>query len=174
MSLTVSGKWSADGAGLKLDGFVLPIGLTLDEVAVSGHDVEVSNDPFSIHLGKDAAAVVRVSCESIAKFLGSRDLGGLRDLEVSTSEGQLVVSATAVVLLPIRARIFCTLSIREGKMLDIVLESAEPAAARGLIEKKLAEVNPVLDLTSLGMNLEITSVEIGDGWVVLKGKGSDY
>jgi hypothetical protein len=157
---------------LKLDGFALPIGLTLDEVIVSGHDVVVDADPFSIHLGRDASAVVRVSCESIANFLGSLKLG-LRDVSVSTFEGQLKVGATAVVLVPIRATALCSLAVRDGKALDIVLHSAEPSAARGLIEKQLAGINPVLDLSTLPLDLVIEGVEIADGWVEVRGVGRE-
>lgn len=164
----MEGRLQAEGAGLKLDGFTLPIGLTIDEAVVSGHDVEVGTDPFSIHLGKDASAVVRVSCESIAKFLGSLSLG-LRDVSVSTSEGMLKVVATAVVLVPIRAVVMCSLVVRDGQALDIVLESAEPGAARGLIEKQLGGINPVLDLSAVPMNLVIERVEVEDGWVVVRG-----
>jgi len=165
----LAGDWKVRDAAIRLGGLVLPIGLELDEATVEGREVAVHTEPFSITLSDDARATVRVSCESIAKFLGSFLGGQLRDVAVSTEGDFLRVAATATVLVPIRASALCRLDVRESVMLDIALVSAEPAGARGLIERQLASVNPVIDVSTLPMNFVIESVEVGEGWVVVHG-----
>jgi hypothetical protein len=146
------------------------MGLELDEVAVSGSDVEVHSDPFALSLGANASAIVRVSCESIRSYLSTLDLGGLRDVTVETENGLLKVSGTVVVLVPVRATAFCALVAREAKFLDIVLEAADPGAAFSLIERQLKGVNPVLDLSDLFLDVSITTVEAADGWVEMRAR----
>jgi hypothetical protein len=145
------------------------MGLDIDEAAVSGSDVHVSSDPFAVTLGNDAEALVRVSCESIQRFLSTLDLGGLRDIAVSTQNGLLQVSGTAVVLVPIRATALCALEVEDGARVNVVLKSAEPGAAFGIIHRQLAGINPILDLASLPFNLVIQGIEVADGWVEVRG-----
>ncbi len=154
-----------------MEGLVLPMGLELDEAAVSGSDVEVHTDPFSLKFGPGATALVRVSCESIRKYLSTLDFGGLRDVTVETEGGLLKVSGTVTVLVSIRATALFALIVRDGKYLDLALESADPGAAFSLIERQLKGINPVLDLSASFLDVVIESVEVADGWVELKGGG---
>jgi hypothetical protein len=165
----LASKWTADGVGLRIEGLALPMGLRLDEAVVSGTDVAVSSDPFSITLGEDASATVRVSCDSVREFLSTL---GLRDLTVETRDGLLVASGTVVVLVPIRATAYCRLVVVDGARLEVELERADPAAAASLIARQLGAVNPLLDLGSLPINLEITDVSVEDGWVTISGRAS--
>lgn len=165
----MAGDWAIGDVALRLGGLVLPVGLELDDATVEGTDIQVRTDPFSVTLSKDARATVRVSCENIAKFLGSLGAANLRDIAVSTEGGLLKVAATATVLVPIRATALCRLVVREGDKLDIALESAEPAAARSLIERQLGSVNPVIDVSVAPVNLVIERVDVADGWVIVHG-----
>ncbi len=167
----MAGDWAIRDLGVRMEGLVLPMGLEIDEAAVSGSDVEIKTDPFSLKLGSQATAIVRVSCESIRSYLSTLDFGGLRDVTVETVGGLLKVSGTVTVLVPIRAAALCALSVREGKMLDIVLDSADPGAAFSLIDRQLKGINPVLDLSRLFLDVVIESVEVADGWVELRGVG---
>ena len=168
----MAGGWAAEDLFFSVRGLRLPIGLVLDEVEVTGSGVTVETEPFSVKLGAGACAKVRVSCDSIRDFLTSRDLGGLREIAVAAENGLLKVSGTAVVLIPIRASAYCSLEVRDGRMLDIVLQSADPAPARTLIERQLSGINPVLDLSVSFPDIAITSVEVADGWVVLHGRST--
>lgn len=165
----MAGDWKVNGIGVRIEGLSLPMGLVIDEAAVSGRDVAVSRDPFSVTLGNDAEALVRVSCESIQRFLSTLDLGGLRDIAVSTQDGLLRVSGTAVVLVPIRATALCALEVEEDIRVNVALKSAEPGAAFGIIQKQLSGINPILDLTSLPINLVIEQISVADGWVEIRG-----
>ncbi len=167
----MAGDWAIRDLGVRIEGLLLPIGLEIDEAAVSGSDVTVFTDPFSLKLGPGATAIVRVSCESVRKYLSTLDIAGLRDVTVETEGGLLKVSGTVTVLIPIRATAFCALVVREGKMLDLVLESADPGAAHTLIERQLNAINPVLDLSGLFLDVSISSVEVAEGWVELRGAG---
>ena len=53
----------------------------------------------------------------------------------------------------------------------MVLESADPGAAHSLIERQLNSINPVLDLSRLFVDVSISSVEVAEGWVELRGAG---
>ena len=114
----MAGDWAIRDLGVRIEGLMLPIGLEIDEAAVSGSDVVVLTDPFSLKLGPGATAIVRVSCESVRKYLSTLDIAGLRDVTVETEGGLLKVSGTVTVLIPIRATALCALVVREGKMLD--------------------------------------------------------
>ena len=148
---------------------MLPVGLEIDEAVVSGNDVQGHTDPFFLVLGSDATATVRVSCESIQRYLSTLRIAGLRDVVVETDGGLLKVAGTVVVLVPIRAVAACSLVVRDSVAVDLVLESAEPSAAAGLIEKQLKGINPIVDVSKMNTNLVIESVEVEGGWVVLHG-----
>lgn len=148
---------------------MLPIGLEIDEAVVTGSDVKIHSDRFALVLGSDATATVRVSCDSIQRYLSTLGVAGLRDVVVETEGGLLKVAGTVVVLVPIRAVASCALVVRDGVAVDLVLQSAEPGAAAGMIDKQLKGINPIVDLTRMESNLVIESVEVADGWVVLHG-----
>ncbi|HXH61206.1 MAG TPA: LmeA family phospholipid-binding protein [Fimbriimonadaceae bacterium] len=151
----------------------LPMGLSVDEITVESDGAGVETDPFSVSFDKPAKARVLVTAASVAKFLNETRPGGLADFAVETSEGLLVVGATAVVLIPIRAVAHCSLSIREGTFLDVVLKRIDPGAAAGIVEKQLAAINPILDTSGLPFKIEMQSVEIADGNIVVEGTASN-
>ena len=76
-------------------------------------------------------------------------------------------------LIPIRAVAHCSLSIREGTFLDVVLKRIDPGAAAGIVEKQLAAINPILDTSGLPFKIEMQSVEIADGNIVVEGTASN-
>lgn len=157
--------------GAHLTHLVLPVGLALDEVELIGEGGAVHLDPTSWELAKAARLTVRISESSIAAFLSSRDLGGLRDIVVQATEGSIKVEATAKVIVDIRVLAVCTLDSPDGKTLHVVLQSLSVPGplARNMVESQLAKVNPVLDVRDLPLDLRLDEIQIADGTVTLKG-----
>ena len=162
-------NWTAKELELRITGLVLPFGLELDEVLLHGCEVEVGSEPFSAVAHGKSPASVRVSAEAIERLLQGLLLSSISDITVSTEGDKLKVAAVVRVIVPIPAVALCALVLDEGKRVRIALESVEPAGGRAIVERQLNQINPIVDLTSLPVDLTIERVQVADGWVTLTG-----
>jgi len=149
----------------------LHIGLTVDEVRISGKAAHFVREPFSINLDEPALIEADILQEDIQGFLTTTAPGGLQNFKVKMDEGKIFVEATMQVLLSVPVSAVCTLRIDEGKRLFIDLESVQVlgGAPKSLVQKQLDAINPVFDLDTLPVNGLLTSVEVEGGKALLKG-----
>ena len=149
----------------------LPMGLTLDEVRISGLGAEASKDPFRIALEEPAQLEAELRQEDVQSFLTRTAPGGLQGFNVRMSEGKIFIEARMTVLIPVPVSAVCTLRIDEGKRLFVDLESVNVlgGAPKTLVQKQLDAINPVFDMSTLPVEGELTSVEVADGRALLKG-----
>lgn len=146
----------------------LPVGLVIDELRIEGDDPECTFDPFRLHLDHPGKLQVTLGEAAVSRFLNEQAPGGLRDFIVTMKSGQIVVQATARVLIDIRATATCTLRIVEGKCIYVDLEALDSvggSAARGLVEGQLAKINPIVDARHYPLDIVLTRIEISDGRV---------
>jgi len=153
---------------------VLPMGMTLDEVEIQTGAVGAIIKPFSLKLANPAALTVRISGANIAAFLEKESPGGLKGFVVGLVDGFVNVEAIARVIVEIRVLAVCTLRVVDGCQIFVDLDSLSVKApmAHSMVEQQLAKVNPILDLKNIAENISIDSVEVGDGFVTVRGKAN--
>jgi hypothetical protein len=156
----------------ELGGVVLPMGLRLDRATIRGRGLHLNKDPFSIELGQPGELEVRVKEDALAEFLEQKAPAGLRDFEVQLREGRIYVKASIRMILEVRGLAICRLKIEEGRRLLVELESVDVmgVGAKNLLQAQLDQVNPVLDTDDLPLRATLTSVDVEEGEVVLRGE----
>ena len=150
---------------------LLPFGLKVDAVKLTAEDVKVAQHPFNLELPTHAKVLATVSQANLADFLNIEKPGGLSDFEVKLEAGKLYVSATAKVVFDIRANAVCSLEVRNDKEVWAVLESVDMlgVGAKGLVEKQLEKINPILDTEEFPFEMSITKITISEGELILIG-----
>ena len=150
---------------------LLPFGLKVDAVRILAANTDIEKHKFKIKMREPAEVLATVSETNLTDFLNKEQPGGLQDFEVQLQAGKLYVSATAKMIFEIRAKAICSLEIREGKQIWIVLDSVEMlgVGAKGLVEKQLEKLNPILDANDFPVDLTIMNVTISEGELILIG-----
>lgn len=147
------------------------MGLVVDELHVVGADGQLDTDPISIALNDWAQLEATVTETDLADFLTRQAPGGLKDFEVSIKGGFVHVSATARVIVEVRATAICRLVLKEQRYLFVELDSVDGLAmAKGMIQGQLDQINPVLDAGDLPLLIELDNVQAEQGQVVLRGR----
>ncbi|MFI5386093.1 MAG: LmeA family phospholipid-binding protein [Fimbriimonadales bacterium] len=156
----------------RLLAVTLPMGLTLDEIILEGESVHIEKEPFSISLARPGSMDVRVSEASVAEFLNERAPGGLSDFRVRLSEGLVYIDAKASLIISINVGAVCKLRIEEESKLyvDLVrMEAIGGSGAHNLVQRQLDSINPVMNVADLPLNAILTSVEVENQWLVVRG-----
>ncbi len=165
---TVSDAYIVGQITVNAQKLVLPSGLVIDEVALHGDDVTI--EPAKTPKTNEPAQVtVRISAESIREHLERKSPDGLSDFEVLADAGVVTIAATARIVFPIRTTVVCTLELTE-KTVSVNVQSVEPGAARPIVEKQIASVNPILDLNKFPFDVTVCEVDVQNGSVTLTGK----
>jgi len=152
----------------------LSIGLVIDSLEISAKRADIQTEPFQFRLPSPGDVKVTVTQEAVQEHLEHMAPGGLRDFRVALISGQVLVEATARVIVDIRAKAVCTLRIVDGKQLFVDLQDVDVlgGSAKKLVEGQLAKVNPILDARDLPLNLTMDSVAIEAGRVIILGTAS--
>jgi hypothetical protein len=150
----------------------LPMGLTLDEVIVTGENLHVDSHPLQAKLPQPGALEVRVGEASLADFLNHKGPGGLSGFEVKLANGLIHVGAVATVIIQLNVGAVCKLRIENGTQLFVDLDRVEAIGGSGaynLVKRQLDSINPVLDAKDLPLDAVLNTVHVENGWLVLKG-----
>lgn len=149
----------------------LPFGLVIQEVKLSAADTLVDKDPWRLELSQPGTISAKVVAEDLQEFLEREAPGGLHDFKISLSEGKVNVEASIRMIVEIRASAICSLEIVDGRKLMVKLETVDVlgVGAKSLVENQLAKINPVLDVEEVPLNIQLQSVEIAEGAVILQG-----
>lgn len=148
------------------------MGLVVDVVRISGDAASLATDPLELALQDWGAIEAEVTANDLAAFLTAQAPSSLKDFEVALANGFIDVTATAKVIVELRATAKCYLSIRGGgKQLFVELDSVDGLAmARGMIQGQLDQINPVLDAAQLPLDVVFESATAKDGKITLQGK----
>jgi len=157
-----------------LRDIALSIGLVVESLVITAQKAKIETDPFRFSLPTPGDVKVTVTQEAIQTHLNHMAPGGLRDFRVALVSGQVLVEATAKVILDIRAKAVCTLRIVDGKQLFVDLQDVDVlgGSAKKLVEGQLEKVNPILDASDLPLDLLMEEVVVEDGRVTIFGKAS--
>lgn len=155
----------------KFYDLLLPFGLVVDEVDLNAEGATLDQHPFRIGVPQPGKVTVRVSQENLQKFIVSEAPPNLEAFEIRLHEGKVYVEADAKMVIKLHVKARCNLEIVEGRKLYVRLEEVEllGVGAKGLVEKQLEKLNPVLDVADFPFDLILESVHLAEGQVVLKG-----
>lgn len=152
---------------LSAHDLTLPTGINIDSIDVECQDLALGG-PQIARLHHPAHATARISASSIQKFLESVAPGGLKGFEVGAESGQLIVSATGRVIVPIRVTVVADLLVDEQRV-SVRVISVEPTAARAIVESQIDQLNPILDASNFPLKITISEVRIEGGCVLIVG-----
>lgn len=150
---------------------VLPMGLSVARVDVTGDGATAVDKPFSLTLNAPGRMEAEVLETDLARLLEAQAPGGLHEFSVRAEEGKLHVRAKKTVLVDLKITATASLRIVEGRQLWIEVESVDVmgAGAKNLVQSQIDRINPVLDAGDLPVDATLESVEVGDGKVLLRG-----
>ncbi|MBX3111657.1 MAG: LmeA family phospholipid-binding protein [Fimbriimonadaceae bacterium] len=155
----------------RFDGILLHVGLRVDSFTLSSDAATVSWPPFALTADGAARARVEVSEGSVAKFLDAKTPASLQAFKVKCTGGKVVCEASVKMVVEISAKATCTLRIEGGRQVYVDVESVDVMGgpAKKLIEAQLAKINPILDASEFPMRVDLDSVTVDKGSIVVTG-----
>lgn len=157
--------------GARLGRVTLPMGLVLDRLSISASNAEINTDPFEVRLDKWGSLEAELTSADLAAFLNHKAPANVRDFEVRVLDGFIEVTATAKVIVELRVTAICSLRIHDQRKLVVHLERVEGVPmAHGMIQGQLDQINPVLDVSTLPLEIELDAIEADQDTVRVLGR----
>jgi hypothetical protein len=149
----------------------LPIGLELERVEFQGEGLTLVDDPFEIRLSKPGSFEVLVTEMALSAFLNHSAPSGMRDFSSKVTPDRIYVEASAMMVVPLKVRAECTLTIQNGKQVCVELLSVDVAGmgAKGLVQKVIKKINPVFDMAEFPVDGVLKQVQMNEGVIRLSG-----
>jgi hypothetical protein len=149
----------------------LDFGLVVESFEIRGSGATVDLKSGGLQLPSPGHAKAVVTEGAIQALLTKQAPAQVRDFSVQVSGGLIYVEAKAQVVVTIPVKAVCTIEIRDGKRLEVVLKQADVlgGAAKNLIESQLDKINPIFDVADLPIEVNLLSVEADGGRVVVLG-----
>lgn len=162
---------SAESFSIQLDYVKTPPGLIIDRLTITGDRITILGEPFQASLPKPGTVVARISQDSIAHFLGYRDLGKVEELAISFNPGVIDIDATVRMGLEISVDVQCGLRIEGGTKVMAYVKSAKALglAPTGIVQKIIDDINPLFETSMIPIPVTLTEVEIMHEAVELRG-----
>lgn len=150
---------------------LLPMGLKVSRVEVTGTGAAVESKPFALNLVQPGSLVAEVLEQDLTAFLEKQEIAGMHSFSVQAEAGKLHVRAKKTLLVDLKITATASLRIVDERQLWIDVESVDVmgAGAKNLVQSQLDKVNPVLDVADLPVNATLEAVEAEGGKVVLRG-----
>ena len=172
--LRVTHKRSVDISRFEanLFGIILPMGLRVERVHITGADATVIHEPFSATLEDPGRLEVFVKQEDIAGFLNQTAPAGLKNVTVEAMAGFLHVRATKTVIIDVKAYVVCSLRIVGESKLFVDLESVDVmgVGTKQLMQSQIDKINPIIDTTDFPVASKLETVEVVEGGILLRGR----
>ena len=150
---------------------VLPMGLQIASLEVTGSGFTLESSPFRISGTSPCAVRATVIESDVASFLRVKAPANITFQSVRLADGHIHIAAAMQVLITIMAHAVCRLVIVDKKQLVVELVSVEVLGMGGksLVQKQLDAINPLIDVADLPLPMELRAVETLDGQIVLTG-----
>lgn len=163
------GQWE-----VVLNDLVTPVGLTIAAVVLRGEGARFQTEPFAYEMDGEADLEALIHESALEAFVKKKAPDNIEDIWVSLVPEKVYVRAVVRMILPVTANAVCTLRIENGKQVFVDLESVEVlgAGVKGLVQKQLDAINPVLDLAELPLDVRLTQIRIEDEKLIAVGKAS--
>src|SRR5688572_17138429 len=155
-----------------LNDLVTPIGLTIGAVVIHGDGASFKTEPFTYEMDGEADLEAMIHESALEAFVKTKVPDNVQEIWLSLLPKKVHVRAVVRMILPVTANAICTLRIEDGKRVFVELESVEVlgAGVKGLVQKQLDAINPVLDVADLPLEVRLTEIRIEEGRLVAVGK----
>ena len=155
-----------------LNDLVTPIGLTIAAVVMHGDGARFQTEPFAYEMDGEVDLEAMIHESALEAFVKSKVPENVQEIWLSLLPDKVHIRAVVKMLLPVTANAVCTLRIEDGERVFVVLESAEALGAgiKGLVQKQLDAINPVLDVSDIPFEVRLTEIRIEEGRLVATGK----
>ena len=155
-----------------LNELVTPVGLTIAAVVIRGDGASVETEPFSYEMESEADLEALIHEAALEAFVKEKVPDNVQEIWLSLLPEKVHVRAVVRMILPVTANAVCTLRIEDGKRVFVELESVEVlgAGVKGLVQKQLDAINPVVDVSELPFEVRLTEIRIEEGRLVAVGK----
>ncbi len=144
------------------------MGLVINAITLTASNVHLDKEPFSIKAEKPGELEALVFGPNLAAFLNKQAPSGLKDFKVELRDGKIFVQASVMIM---KASAVCTLRIQDGSALYVDLESVDVlgVGAKSMVQSQLDKINPVIDVKDLPIEATLTSFEITEGKLTIRG-----
>ncbi len=148
------------------------MGLVLDEIIVEGERLELGTEPLSLSMPRPGSLEVRLTEDSLARFLNEKAPAGLKEFKVRLADGVIQIEATASLIISVKIGATCRLTIENESKLVVELVRMDAIGGSGMqniVQRQLDAINPVLDADHLPVAATFKSVEIDQQLLVVYG-----
>jgi hypothetical protein len=171
MPLENSNRVRTERVSVNLEKVTLPMGLVADRVEIQASELTVQLDPFDVLSPSPAEIVIAVGLLSLASYLETRQVGGLKGFRCEHSNGNLVVHASKRVLIDVPATAECALEVRDGTSLWIRLVTVEVlggTSIKNLVQSQIDRVNPIFSVAELPVRATLNTAEVTPAGAVIR------
>lgn len=171
MSVEERPSGSAESFSIQLDYVKTPPGLIIDKLTITGERIAIQGEPFAVDMKKPGRVVARISQDSVAHFLGYKDLGKVEELTISFEPGVIHVDAGVRVGVKISAKLECGLKVEGDSKVLVVVKSAKVLGLgpKGFVQQIIDDINPIFETSMIPIPLSLTEVEIMHEAVEVRG-----
>lgn len=166
-------SWSASFESLDLTvrRVLTPAGLVVDTIEIDAQDASYESGRQKLSLTEPAAFKGVVLQEDLLRFVSERTPEGIEIDSIRLVPGKIVVEAAVTMIIRVGGTAECSLQIEGGKRLMVRADSVDVmgGSMRSLVQKQLDGMNPLLDVSELPFEVELRTVEIEAGRIVLGG-----
>jgi hypothetical protein len=150
----------------------LDFGLKIASFEIKSDAASADIDPFQLQLDNPGQLRAVVTESAVADFLEAKAPGNISNFTVKIAKGEILVTATASIVISVPVKASCFLEIVDGSQVFVRIKSVDVmgGAAKGIVENQLAKINPILDVAELPISVQLTSVETENGEIILLGK----
>lgn len=161
----------AEALAIDLKGFVLPNGLRIESLHIEGEGVRVQLDPFGWELTKPGKATALCLGSDLINLIADKLPAQVEKIEAEFFDGFVRIDAKARMIVQINVNIEAGLKIVDGKSLhiDLIKVDVGGMGAKGLVEDKIEDANPILDVADLPIDMVLDKVIIDPGGITLNG-----
>lgn len=155
-----------------LNDLVTPIGLTIAAVVIHGDGASFKTVPFAYEMDGEADLEAMIHESALEAFVKTKVPDNVQEIWLSLLPDKVHIRAVVRMIISVTANAICTLRIEDGKRVYVVLESVEVlgAGVKGLVQKQLDAINPVLDVSDIPLEVRLTEIRIEEGRLVATGK----
>lgn len=156
---------------LNLENIELDFGLTIKTFSVQAQKGSAQLDPFELSLPQPGTLTATVTAESVQTLLATKAPKNISGFKVQIVDNQILIDASANIIVNIPVKAICGLHIIDGKRLEVTLEGVDMMGgkATNIIQSQIEKINPIFEASELPIDVELTSVELEDNLITLHG-----
>ncbi len=156
---------------ISLQEIELDFGLNISTFEITSNSGSAKLDPFHLQLSEPGKFNAKVTATAVQNLLAAKSPKNIQGFKVKIVEGQVLIDATANIIVSIPVKAVCTLEIVDKKQLFVRLQGVDMMGgkATNIIQSQIDKINPILDAKDLPLDVEITEVILENDLINLFG-----